>query len=190
MIPAEHRFPCGQCGASLTFRPGQQELVCDWCGHRQTIGPGPARAPGRKADDSSADPALQWSEGPRAPGPALREIPLAEGLDLCGQLCQAFWDEVHPQPDPDRGPGALLRRVNGANPPRPASGALNVNGGQRLERTHYPRVVFFQFVDDGFKLIRAVGVNGQHVLSLLEGRLRGLGVAGVIGPKCDQPPCH
>ncbi|AZY94768.1 MULTISPECIES: zinc ribbon domain-containing protein [Paracoccus] len=82
MIPAEHRFPCGQCGASLTFRPGQQELVCDWCGHRQTIGPGPARAPGRKADDSSADPALQWSEGPRATGPALREIPLAEGLDL------------------------------------------------------------------------------------------------------------
>jgi len=82
MIPAEHRFPCGQCGASLTFQPGQRELVCDWCGHRQTIGPGPARAPGRQPDDSGDDPALQWSEGRRPPGAALREIPLDQGLDL------------------------------------------------------------------------------------------------------------
>ncbi|MFN4061426.1 MAG: zinc ribbon domain-containing protein [Paracoccus hibiscisoli] len=82
MIPAEHRFPCEQCGASLTFRPGQQQLVCDWCGHSQTIGPGPARAPGRQADDSGTDAAVQWAEGPRPAGAALREIPLAEGLDL------------------------------------------------------------------------------------------------------------
>lgn len=82
MIPAEHRFPCGQCGASLTFQPGQRDLVCDWCGHRQAIGPGPARAPGRQRDDSGDDAALQWSET-RPDRPAtLREIPLAEGLDL------------------------------------------------------------------------------------------------------------
>lgn len=83
MIPAEHRFPCAQCGASLTFRPGQHSLVCDWCGHRQEIGPGPARAPGRQSDDSNDDAALQWADGPRpADVPCLAEIPLEKGLHL------------------------------------------------------------------------------------------------------------
>lgn len=82
MIPAEHRFPCGQCGASLAFRPGQQSLVCDWCGHRQQIGPGTARAPGRHSDDSSDDAALQWAETKPALSPGLEEIPLEKGLAL------------------------------------------------------------------------------------------------------------
>ncbi|MCB6178176.1 primosomal protein N' (replication factor Y) - superfamily II helicase [Rhodobacter sp. Har01] len=33
----EHRWPCAQCGAQLRFAPGQTELVCDHCGHVQTI---------------------------------------------------------------------------------------------------------------------------------------------------------
>ncbi|ARO15084.1 hypothetical protein BVG79_01740 [Ketogulonicigenium robustum] len=35
--PEEHRFPCEQCGANLTFAPGQTELRCAHCGHVQRI---------------------------------------------------------------------------------------------------------------------------------------------------------
>lgn len=34
---AAHTFPCGQCGAQLTFSPGAQSLKCQYCGHEQTI---------------------------------------------------------------------------------------------------------------------------------------------------------
>ncbi|MBM3603842.1 MAG: zinc ribbon domain-containing protein [Alphaproteobacteria bacterium] len=78
--PAEHRFPCAQCGASLRFQPGQQSLVCDYCGHQQQIGPGAARAPGRHADGAPGDPALQWDAGHKSP--ELAEIPLERGLHL------------------------------------------------------------------------------------------------------------
>ncbi|MGN7869276.1 zinc ribbon domain-containing protein [Paracoccus sp. 22332] len=89
--PAEHRYPCERCGASLRFQPGQQVLVCDWCGHRQAIGDGPARAPARQTrggvegeDAILADPetgrALQWDAGHKAP--ELAEIPLEQGLRL------------------------------------------------------------------------------------------------------------
>ena len=47
--PSEHRYPCENCGASLQFAPGQNMLVCPYCGHRQSISPGAARAPGRQA---------------------------------------------------------------------------------------------------------------------------------------------
>lgn len=88
---AEHRYPCAQCGASLRFQPGQQELVCDWCGHRQTIGEGLARAPGRQpqggaegADAIFADPetgrALQWDGAHKSPD--LQEIALDRGMNL------------------------------------------------------------------------------------------------------------
>ncbi|WP_022706601.1 hypothetical protein [Paracoccus zeaxanthinifaciens] len=76
----EHRFPCSRCGASLRFRPGQREMVCDWCGHVQPIGPGDARAPGRQPDAGPADPALQWDAAHKAP--ELAEIPLERGLHL------------------------------------------------------------------------------------------------------------
>ncbi|TCP41734.1 TFIIB-type zinc finger domain-containing protein [Rhodovulum marinum] len=40
--PAEHRFPCDQCGADLRFAPAQGRLVCDHCGHAEPIDdPGP-----------------------------------------------------------------------------------------------------------------------------------------------------
>jgi DNA-directed RNA polymerase subunit RPC12/RpoP len=35
----EHRYPCERCGADLRFAPGQTRLVCDFCGHVQTIAP-------------------------------------------------------------------------------------------------------------------------------------------------------
>ena len=87
----EHRYPCERCGASLRFQPGQQQLVCDWCGHTQQIGAGPARAPARQpkggADGETAilrDPetgrALQWDAGHKAPD--LVELPLEKGLRL------------------------------------------------------------------------------------------------------------
>ncbi|MFC3526831.1 zinc ribbon domain-containing protein [Paracoccus mangrovi] len=89
--PSEYRFPCENCGASLEFSPGQQVLVCPYCGHRQDIGPGPARAPGRQPQDGPwgetailRDPAtgraLQWDAGHKAP--SLRELPLDQGLRL------------------------------------------------------------------------------------------------------------
>jgi predicted RNA-binding Zn-ribbon protein involved in translation (DUF1610 family) len=58
MIAEEHRWPCAQCGADLRYAPGQTDLVCDHCGHAQTI---PAAASPRKAR-------------------ALGELPLARGL--------------------------------------------------------------------------------------------------------------
>lgn len=33
----DHRFPCGQCGASLRFTPGQGSLSCEYCGFAQAV---------------------------------------------------------------------------------------------------------------------------------------------------------
>lgn len=30
-------LPCAQCGAELSFNPGQQQLKCEYCGHQQVI---------------------------------------------------------------------------------------------------------------------------------------------------------
>lgn len=89
--PTEYRYPCENCGASLRFQPGQHQLVCDYCGHRQRIGDGAARAPARQAQggpdgeaailaDPSTGRALQWDAGHKAPD--LTEIPLEQGLRL------------------------------------------------------------------------------------------------------------
>ena len=37
MTVQEHRFPCEQCGADLRFDPVQNKLVCDFCGHSETV---------------------------------------------------------------------------------------------------------------------------------------------------------
>jgi DNA-directed RNA polymerase subunit RPC12/RpoP len=34
---SERRFPCGQCGAALTFAPGTQTLTCGYCGFQNPI---------------------------------------------------------------------------------------------------------------------------------------------------------
>ncbi|MDO5630737.1 MAG: zinc ribbon domain-containing protein [Paracoccus sp. (in: a-proteobacteria)] len=88
---SEYRWPCESCGASLRFQPGQRELICDHCGHRQSIGDGPARAPARQSAggaegeqaillDPSTGRALQWDAQHKVPD--LREIPLDKGLRL------------------------------------------------------------------------------------------------------------
>ena len=33
----ERQFPCGQCGASLTFVPGVSQMECTYCGHSTEI---------------------------------------------------------------------------------------------------------------------------------------------------------
>ncbi|SPF79914.1 TFIIB-type zinc finger domain-containing protein [Pseudoprimorskyibacter insulae] len=33
----EHRFPCNQCGADLTFDPERGQLICDHCGNTQPV---------------------------------------------------------------------------------------------------------------------------------------------------------
>ncbi|MEQ1557338.1 MAG: primosomal protein N' (replication factor Y) - superfamily II helicase [Methyloglobulus sp.] len=35
--PKIDRFPCSKCGALLTFKPGTQHLVCDYCGEQNQI---------------------------------------------------------------------------------------------------------------------------------------------------------
>ncbi len=55
---AEHHYPCESCGADLRFAPGQERLVCDYCGHVQDI----PRATGRGTS-------------------GLRELPLAAVLN-------------------------------------------------------------------------------------------------------------
>lgn len=54
--PAEsenlRRFPCGQCGAKLEFKPGSEALVCPYCGHENRIERG--AAPVEEQDYSAA----------------------------------------------------------------------------------------------------------------------------------------
>lgn len=38
---AEHRFPCDQCGADYRFDPTQGQLICDHCGHAESINASP-----------------------------------------------------------------------------------------------------------------------------------------------------
>lgn len=33
----QQQFPCGQCGATLEFKPGELALVCEYCGHSNPI---------------------------------------------------------------------------------------------------------------------------------------------------------
>ena len=73
--PIEHRYPCDNCGAALEFAPGQDALVCPYCGHVQTIAPA-AETPVHPTTGG----AIQWDAGHKAPG--LEEIPLARGLSL------------------------------------------------------------------------------------------------------------
>ncbi|GMU81083.1 MAG: hypothetical protein AMXMBFR47_09540 [Planctomycetota bacterium] len=38
----QSRFPCGECGASLVYKPGTASLACEYCGHVNAIAPGGA----------------------------------------------------------------------------------------------------------------------------------------------------
>ena len=57
--PADQRhFPCGQCGAQLSFKPGADALECPYCGHVNPI----ARAAGA-IDELDFSEALRRMEG-------------------------------------------------------------------------------------------------------------------------------
>ena len=40
-VEETHRFPCNNCGSDLRFQPGSDQLVCDHCGHVETISGSP-----------------------------------------------------------------------------------------------------------------------------------------------------
>ena len=50
----EHRFPCDQCGSDYRFDPAKGHLVCDHCGHSETIGSGPWKGAALKELDFTA----------------------------------------------------------------------------------------------------------------------------------------
>lgn len=75
----QYRYPCENCGASLEFSPGQQSLLCPYCGHAQQIGDAAQPSTVPKAG-SSAAPALQCDAKHKYAG--LAELPLAQGLKL------------------------------------------------------------------------------------------------------------
>jgi len=55
-----HRFPCPACGADLRFNPGAGQLVCDHCGHTETMAaPPPATHGGLRELDFRAAVANQ-----------------------------------------------------------------------------------------------------------------------------------
>ncbi len=37
ITPAEHRFPCDNCGSDMRFDPGDERLICDHCGNTEAI---------------------------------------------------------------------------------------------------------------------------------------------------------
>ena len=59
----EHRFPCDQCGADLRFDPGAARLICDHCGHSETVSDAPADPPLRELSlDAALDHKLPDAE--------------------------------------------------------------------------------------------------------------------------------
>ena len=68
MAVADSHWPCDSCGADLRFAPGQTQLVCNHCGHVQSIA----------------------AEGPWSQSRALAELDLQQGLrnDLPGTMME------------------------------------------------------------------------------------------------------
>lgn len=51
----DHRFPCDQCGSDLRFNPDAGQLICDHCGHTETVAdPGPWQGGIRELDFDTA----------------------------------------------------------------------------------------------------------------------------------------
>lgn len=74
----EHRYPCEQCGADLRFAPGQTTLVCDYCGHSQTVAPA-GRDRLASMEEIALEPALR-----DALPPSLMEQTRATQCPNCG----------------------------------------------------------------------------------------------------------
>ena len=57
-------FPCGGCGAKLSFAPGTRELKCEFCGARNAIAENDARV--EELPNNLVDVHLAITEGKRA----------------------------------------------------------------------------------------------------------------------------
>jgi len=55
----EHRFPCDQCGSDYRFDPTKGLLLCDHCGHSESITSGPWKGATLKELDFNAAKADQ-----------------------------------------------------------------------------------------------------------------------------------
>ena len=84
-MSTQYRYPCENCGASLEFSPGQQTLVCPYCGHVQQIEDAPAPPQsGVPKVGNPAGPALQWDAKHKYAG--LTELPLADLVNSPAQV--------------------------------------------------------------------------------------------------------
>jgi len=95
-VLTETHFPCGQCGASLTFAVGTESLQCDYCGHTNRIERG--REPLVELDLHAALEQLQRHKGGtedaatiRCPNCAAR---FALGADIHAGECPFCGTEV------------------------------------------------------------------------------------------------
>jgi len=62
MANEEHRFPCETCGSDMRFDPGDEQLICDFCGNVDLIDHGPwARSGAIKELDFKAAVAAELS---------------------------------------------------------------------------------------------------------------------------------
>lgn len=90
-MTAPHRFPCPACGADLRFVPGGTGLICNHCGHRESIEQPPAPPAIREMDFRAALAA-------RLPQAETEDIRTAH-CDSCGADIE-FDPSVHAQDCP------------------------------------------------------------------------------------------
>ena len=86
----ENRFPCGQCGASLRFTPGQGSLTCEYCGFAQPV---PEVSDTARAD-ALATLDLHAPRWPRRLAPETMEETRVSHCDTCGAEVQ-FDPNIH-----------------------------------------------------------------------------------------------
>lgn len=109
--PAEHRYPCENCGASLRYQPGQEFLVCAYCGHRQQISDETPELSNNPMQLPRTGQAIQWDAAHKSP--QLVEIPLEEGLHL--DAGSEFAEEVRSLSCPNCGARIQIQRASHAS---------------------------------------------------------------------------
>jgi len=80
---ATHRYPCPACGADLRFAPGGAGLVCDHCGHEETI------------ERSAAPPAIREKDFRTA---LAEKLPQADTEDIRTAHCNSCGADIEFDP--------------------------------------------------------------------------------------------
>ncbi|MEO0990308.1 MAG: primosomal protein N' (replication factor Y) - superfamily II helicase [Pseudomonadota bacterium] len=75
MTAEDRRFPCPACGANLRFAPGGDKLLCDFCGHEESLENDAAPTPLRE---------IRLEEGLKGIGDAELEDTRITHCDTCG----------------------------------------------------------------------------------------------------------